>query len=602
MFSSLAISAERISLYPDVGSIRVTGQGSYIKDDIGDLKIEQILQKPEEVWNSIPSTGFKKPFDAKPYWIKIPVRCTSSGIFYLQSSYVILEEFALYVHNSALDTVLFHGDLGLKSSIEESKILHSSIVFRMLLDADNDYTFYIRLNKRFSTTAFPFYIRDSRSFVTHVSSIEKERGVIYGIFLILVVQGFVLWSFFRESIYFSYTGYVIMSFLILFISDGTFRLFFPSKYFDVVHFSIYFILPTCFSFVFLVLFDLLKTRAYFPRIVKFSWWIIGLSYSFSIINAAAYFYAPSYPLILFRLSTAFVLIYPVVFILVCIKTYLRNKSKPALVLLGLFSLTLMFILFFAFLPFLTYNHESFSAFKWIILFEGVVLMLIINRDLYLSKVAKNRLLEDLITQKDLSSQRYLQGLLDERKRMAEELHDNLSAKLSAMKIQLSGFDFSDASKKRQALHDLDELHRDVRNISHAISPILLKSKGLKNMLEEFILKIEDSDLDLTVDYQLDLNDAIIPSPHEEILYFTVFELINNVLKHAQSNYLKLELIENGLNYTIIVEDNGTGYNPTVVKSGLGIASIEQRAAFLNGSFHVEALAPGTRSVFVIQKS
>lgn len=84
-----------------------------------------------------------------------------------------------------------------------------------------------------------------------------------------------------------------------------------------------------------------------------------------------------------------------------------------------------------------------------ILFEGASLMLIINRDLYLNKLAKIRLLEDLSVQKELVTQRYLEGLLDERKRLASELHDSLSARISAFKIQLSIFEFCRRSSKTQ---------------------------------------------------------------------------------------------------------------------------------------------------------
>lgn len=566
------------------------------------MNIHQILEKDKDTWSRIPKNGFKKPFDAKPYWIKIPVHCSKSGIFFFQSTYVILEDFGLYVHNNTLGTTEYMGNLGLKFPHEKNDIIHSSLVFRLALEAGMDYTFYFRLNKRFSTTALPFYIRDSGSFVKHVSGIDKERGIIYGVFLILVFQGIVLWLFFRESVYLRYTGYIITSFLILFISDGTFRLFFPKPFFDVIHFSVYFIIPTCFSFVFLVLFDLLNTKTHFPKLVKLSWWIIGVSFAFSVINAIAYFYWPTYPLILFRLTNVVVLFYPICFIWICIKTYLRNSNKLALVLLGLFSLTLLFVLFFAFLPFFTYRFEYFSEFKWIILFEGVVLMLIINRDLYLNKIAKIRLLQDLSEQQDLATRRYLEGLMDERKRIAGDLHDSLSAKISAFKIRLSGFAFANNDQKTKALADLDELHEEVRNASHALSPLLLNDKGIKQALEDFILKIEDSDLDLVVDYTFEFSDKEIPSPHAEILYFTALELINNTLKHAGAKNLKITLEETANQYQLVVEDDGVGYRLNAFQSwGIGLKSIQQRAAFLNGTFIVEPLDKGSKHVFTIEK-
>mgnify|MGYP002621574716 FL=1 len=198
--------------------------------------------------------------------------------------------------------------------------------------------------------------------------------------------------------------------------------------------------------------------------------------------------------------------------------------------------------------------------------------------------------------------RYLQGLLDERQRIAEELHDNLSAKLSAMKIQVSGKITSEDEFRLKTMRDLDDLRQDVQNISHAISPILLKSKGLKKTLDEFILKIEDSAMDMVFDYELAVDDEHISSPHLEILYFTILELINNALKHAQTSFLKLEVKEDGDFYTLVVEDRGIGFDIDKVQGGLGLSSIRQRADFLNGSFHIEALEKGTKSTFTIRKT
>ncbi len=602
LFGIRGYGAERIALYPGVGSVRVTNQAQFFADMSGVEDIESVVQKTNEAWRQVPEKGFAKPFDAKPYWIKIPVRCQVSEAYFFQSTYVILEDFALYIHNRKTDSIFYKGNLGLKNSLEKNDILHSSFVFRVPLKANTDYDFYLRLNKRFSTTAIPFFLRDSSNFAKHINQIEKERGIIYGIFFMLLFQGFVLLLYFKEKLHFHYIGYVLTSFLILFISDGTFRLYFPSELFDVIHFTTYFIIPTCFSFVFLVVFGMLKTRTHFPTLVRISWWTIALSFVFSISNAIGYFYLPSYPLIIFRLTTLVILLYPVLFIIICTKSYLKFKNHQALVLLTLFSLTLIFIVLFALLPFLTYKFEQFSQFKWIVLFEGVVLMLIINRDLYLNKIAKAQLIQDLSEQKELVTQRYLDGLLDERRRIASNLHDSLSAKIAAFKIQLSSFKFSEIQQKEKALSDLDDLHLEVRNSSHALSPIFLKEKGIQEMLEEFILKIEDSDLDLIVDYAFELSKNEIPSPHVEILYFTALELINNVLKHAQARNLKIELKESENLYLLLVEDDGIGYGSEELKTeGIGLKSIHQRAEFLNGSFRIEHLEKGSRHVFTIQK-
>jgi hypothetical protein len=85
-FRTWVYSAERITLNSGFGSVRITKQAAYFADTLGTLSIEQILNKPQEAWCQVSEKGFAKPFDAKPYWIKIPVRCTKSGVFFLRST------------------------------------------------------------------------------------------------------------------------------------------------------------------------------------------------------------------------------------------------------------------------------------------------------------------------------------------------------------------------------------------------------------------------------------------------------------------------------------------------------------------------------------
>jgi len=107
---------------------------------------------------------------------------------------------------------------------------------------------------------------------------------------------------------------------------------------------------------------------------------------------------------------------------------------------------------------------------------------------------------------------------------------------------------------------------------------------------------------VTVDYNFELTEMDIPSPHLEILYFTTLELINNVLKHAHAKNLKIELKELENEYVLFVEDDGVGYDSEELNAaGIGLRSIRQRAEFLNSSFVVQSLSKGTKHLFRIEK-
>ena len=602
LYSQLVFSAERISLHSGFGAKRLTHEVQFIQDTFNHLSIADLISSTNITWTNAPEWGFKKPFDGKHYWLKISIHNQQSEVFFFQSNYVILENFQLFVHDLTRDKLIEYDDLGLKSKNHKSQILHSSLVYRVKLIENTDYDFYIRLYKKFSSPALPFYLRDSTDFPKHISAVEKERGIIYGIFIILVFKGLILWLFFREKLYLFFVGYVFCSFLILFISDGTFRLYLPTDIFDYVHFSVYFIIPLCFGFIFLIVFRLLRSRELLPFWYRAALWTIGLSFVFSVSNAIGYFLLPKYPLWVFQFTTLIVLMYPFLFIVICLKTYLRTKQKQALILLTVFSVTSVFAILFALLPFVTYRFERFMEFKWIVLFESIILVFVINRDLYLSKKSKDQLAEALAEQHELASKQYLQGLLDERKRLAEELHDNVGAKIAAAKMKISTMTFTDEKNKVEILAFFNATHEDVRSAAQALSPVLLKSQGLSKILEEYFQKLEDFNLDLAIEYNFHFLSSTLQSPHEEILYLTCLELINNAIRHGKTNYLRIQLTEDSNNYRLEVEDRGIGFLPNKTKFGFGLKSIEQRAAFLNGYFEIKRKDLGTICIFKITKN
>src|SRR6185436_19582934 len=109
------------------------------------------------------------------------------------------------------------------------------------------------------------------------------------------------------------------------------------------------------------------------------------------------------------------------------------------------------------------------------------------------------------------------------------LHDGVGPLLSLIKLQASGLEASDANKKTIA--DIKSLASDsikeVRNISHALMPSLLESKGLQSALEEFTEQINE-----TGALNVELKFAVGAELSQDIqvnIYRIVQEAVNNSL-------------------------------------------------------------------------
>ena len=189
--------------------------------------------------------------------------------------------------------------------------------------------------------------------------------------------------------------------------------------------------------------------------------------------------------------------------------------------------------------------------------------------------------------------RTLDAVEDERKRVARDLHDEIGASLSAMRLLVGQFTPQDPAPAEadSLVHRfkdvIDATIDSVRRISSDLLPQGLDELGLAYALEglcENAMSLADTTIDLTVDPTINL-----PPRDNLVLYRLAQELFNNAVKHAQatdirllltrqSNHIEFSYIDNGLGF-----DFGTAYR----QRSLGLKNIETRAQMLHGQVSFE---------------
>ena len=181
------------------------------------------------------------------------------------------------------------------------------------------------------------------------------------------------------------------------------------------------------------------------------------------------------------------------------------------------------------------------------------------------------------------------GETQERQRIAAELHDNVNTKLAAARWRLEAVTDEVAGPAKQILEDtvtmMNDAYDDVRNISHNLVPAQLAEHGLVKSVENLIDNINSggrTQFNLSAD-QIDENkiqQVVYP------LYNVIFELINNVLKHAEAEVCEIRLYNHDDTLITEITDNGKGYDPDSVSAGFGLRSISNRLAVLDGKITV----------------
>jgi signal transduction histidine kinase len=186
---------------------------------------------------------------------------------------------------------------------------------------------------------------------------------------------------------------------------------------------------------------------------------------------------------------------------------------------------------------------------------------------------------------------------EERKRIGRDLHDDVGAAISSLRLIIDmldphadGNNYSQFIKTSKSI--IDKMMTDVRNISHNLSPATLSYYGLWVAVEELCNIINQSGkLEIIL-----VNNAMqmlenMELPISTALYRVLEELINNTIKHARSTKADLSFTAEDKMLIIEYADNGVGMDVTTLNKGMGLQNIESRLTVIEAAYNIKT-APG----------
>ncbi len=190
----------------------------------------------------------------------------------------------------------------------------------------------------------------------------------------------------------------------------------------------------------------------------------------------------------------------------------------------------------------------------------------------------------------------MQSQEEERKRVAQDLHDGLGQMISALHFAVgqasASADVATATQKAKLL--LNDMHKEIRNIAYNMMPQVLIREGLASALREMSARLTESgQIRCTVSsFEFDTR---LPEVQEISLYRTAQEWINNVMKHAAATVIEIQLIGHEHELSMTIEDNGDGFDPAALTEGKGHGwkNIQSRIRLLKGTVEVDS-RPGIK--------
>ncbi|GKV64403.1 MULTISPECIES: sensor histidine kinase [unclassified Sporosarcina] len=193
-------------------------------------------------------------------------------------------------------------------------------------------------------------------------------------------------------------------------------------------------------------------------------------------------------------------------------------------------------------------------------------------------------------------------IVQERQRLARELHDSVSQQLFAASMLLSAIaEQAEEGPIRKPLLQVEKMVQqaqlEMRALLLHLRPAALHNQSLSKGLEELLNELKEK---VTFDITHRLEDIELSKGAEDHLFRIAQETLSNTLRHAKATEVEVLLIERGGLAILRVQDNGVGFRQDDGKGGsYGLQNVKERAIEIGGSCKIVSV-PSQGTIVEVQ--
>lgn len=200
----------------------------------------------------------------------------------------------------------------------------------------------------------------------------------------------------------------------------------------------------------------------------------------------------------------------------------------------------------------------------------------------------------------LLSAKLLEAQENERKILAQELHDSIGASLAAIRYGLEEKLHRMGKRKdppegisiEQIVSMVRDTIEETQRISSNLRPAILDDMGLVKTIGWLCRKFEEVYSDIRIVKALDIDEENVPDPLKIVIYRITQEAMNNAAKHSKAGTVRILLCRTKDGIELSVEDDGRGFDVARALAhdnqtrGMGLTGMKERAELSNGSFEI----------------
>ncbi|MHC4539789.1 MAG: MASE3 domain-containing protein [Planctomycetota bacterium] len=195
---------------------------------------------------------------------------------------------------------------------------------------------------------------------------------------------------------------------------------------------------------------------------------------------------------------------------------------------------------------------------------------------------------------------------EERRRLARELHDDLTQRLAVLAIDAGKLEQQldappDALREKigRMKEQMVRLSTDVHDISRQLHPSIIDDLGLRQAIQSECVNFTERE-GIAIRYEPRDIPTNIPRDISICLFRIVQEGLRNIARHANVRQAQVKLVGSDGFITLTIEDAGIGFDPAQgrAEAGLGLVSMAERARLIQGELRVES-KPGEGTVITV---
>jgi PAS domain S-box-containing protein len=213
------------------------------------------------------------------------------------------------------------------------------------------------------------------------------------------------------------------------------------------------------------------------------------------------------------------------------------------------------------------------------------------QDITERKILEQQLLNRELSKQKLISQATIETQEKERTEISKELHDNVNQVLTTTKLYLD-LSMTDAKLKEELIQKSSKniiyVINEIRQLSRSLMNPSLGDLGLLDAINDLVESINITkqlkivlDVKPSIEKLLDENDKLM-------IYRILQEAISNALKHSKATIFSVIIKEQKDQISLIMKDNGTGFDVDNIKKGAGLKNIQNRVYLVDGSLSIDS--------------